>query len=185
MTTFLLVRHADTDYSGPKKWGVTGWGGDIAPLSSKGIEQVKTKGPELAEFKPDIILCSSMSRALQTVLLLKEYMKDIPVSIEFDLHEWVPDNLFKWQTIEDVMAVMDEMQKYRCEWPEGEKRSWEPFSMVRNRAFDVLKKYTQYERVFVLCHAMLILSIIHRDHIEDVKNLEAFEYVIKIDLFLK
>ena len=48
MTTFLLVRHAEADYSGPMKWGVKGWGGDIAPLTPQGIEQVKIKGPELA-----------------------------------------------------------------------------------------------------------------------------------------
>ena len=179
MTTFLFVRHAEADYSGPKKWGVRGWGTDIAPLTPKGIEQVKNKGSELAEFKPDIILCSSMSRAVQTVLLLKEYMNDVPVKVEFDLHEWVPDSLFKWQTLDDVMTVMDEMQEYGCEWPEGEERRWEPFLRVRNRVFDVLKKYTQYERIFVLCHAILISSIIFRDHIEEIKNLEAFEYVME------
>ena len=84
MTTFLLVRHAEADYSGPMKWGVTGWGGDIAPLTQKGIEQVKIKGPGLAEFKPDIILTSSMSRAVQTVLLLNKYM-DFIVENEFRL----------------------------------------------------------------------------------------------------
>lgn len=179
MTMFLLVRHAEADYSGPMKWGVKGWGGDIAPLTAKGIEQVKTKGSELAEFRPDIILSSSMSRAVQTVLLLKDYMNNIPVHIEFDLHEWVPDNLFKWQTLEDVTAVMDEMKECGCEWPVGEEKRWEPFSQVRHRAFNVLKKYNQYERVLVLCHAMLISSIIHRDHMGEINNLEAFEYVME------
>ena len=178
MTTFLLVRHAEADYSGPMKWGVTGWGADIAPLTSRGIEQVKRKGPELAGFNPEIILCSSMSRAVQTVLLLNEYTNGVPGSIEFDLHEWVPDSLFKWQTLEDVMAVMDEMQENGCEWSEGEERRWEPFSRVRKRAFDVLKKYTEYKRVLVICHAMLIASIIFKDHIKEIKNLESFKYVM-------
>jgi len=178
MTTFFLVRHAEADYSGPMKWGVKGWGGDIAPLTSKGIEQVKDSGAGLAEFKPDIILCSSMSRAIQTILILKEYMGDVPVKVEFDLHEWIPDRTFQWQTLEEVLAIEDEMQESGCEWPDGKERNWESFSMVRNRVFDVLKKYTGYDRVLVLCHAMLISSIIHRDHIEKVKYLQAFEYVM-------
>lgn len=178
MTTFLLVRHAEADYSGPMKWGVAGWGGDIAPLTQKGIEQVKERGPELSGFRPDIILCSSMSRAVQTVLLLREYMNDVPVSVEFDLHEWVPDRLFKWQTLDDVMAAMNEMKKSGCEWPDGKEKRWESFSMVRKRVMNVLKKYTAYERVFVLCHAVLISSIIYKNRIEEVKNLEAFEYIL-------
>lgn len=178
MTTFLLVRHAEADYSGPKKWGVTGWGGDIAPLTTKGIAQVKEKGPELAGFEPDIILCSSMSRAVQTVLLLKEYMNGVPVNIEFDLHEWVPDRLFKWQTLQEVTHFIDEMNENGCEWPDGVEKRWEPFSHVRNRVFNVLKRYTRYDRVFVLCHAMLISSLIFMDHYEEIKNLEAFEYVL-------
>lgn len=38
MITFLLVRHAETDYSGPRKWEAKGWSADIAPLASRGIK---------------------------------------------------------------------------------------------------------------------------------------------------
>ena len=56
MTSFLLMRHAEPDYSYPSKWNTLGWGADLAPLTEKGEEQVLSQVNAINESAPEIVL---------------------------------------------------------------------------------------------------------------------------------
>jgi broad specificity phosphatase PhoE len=81
MAQFYLIRHGEADYSHPTRWNAPGWGADLSPLTEKGLEQVRSILPELRELKPDFLLSSPMTRALQGAALLHGEL-NIPMQVE-------------------------------------------------------------------------------------------------------
>lgn len=158
MTSFLLMRHGEPDYSGPNKWHAPGWGADLAPLTSAGEQQVAQQLGAILEFGPEMVIVSPTSRALHTALVLRQELP-VPFKVEFDLHEWVPDRAFQWQTLADVRKLGAEYERCSGEWPPGETRPWESVSSVRFRALAVFRRYLTYHRVLAISHAMLIEAV--------------------------
>ena len=158
MTQFLLIRHGETAWDLPIAKGAKGWGGEIAPLTLTGIEQIKNIIPNVRAWGPELIVTSPTSRTLHTCALLASQLS-LPFEVEFDLYEWAPNLNLMWETIEEVQAALDEMEYLGGEWPEGEIRVWEPLSSVRQRASNVLQRYTNYTRVAVTCHQVVIKAL--------------------------
>ena len=162
MTTYYLFRHGEADFSLPAQWNAaTGWGADIAPLTPRGIEQIQAAAERLRTLRPGVILSSPMTRAVHSTLLLARAV-DAPCVVEFDLHEWVPDLSFSWKSLDEVLAIIADLDDCGGEWPAGEQRGWEPLSRVRARVAPVLARYRHEERVLVVCHGMVIRSLTGR-----------------------
>ena len=157
MTEFLLMRHGEADYGPPQRWNTTGWGADLAPLTPRGIIQVRAALPAVQSFAPQLLLASPMTRAIQSAAILAASLQLEPV-VEFKLHEWVPDLDFKWRNAQDIRQSDEEFRAFG-EWPAGEKRRWEPVSSIRRRVLEVLGRYTNYERVIVACHGFVMYSL--------------------------
>src|SRR5262245_40421998 len=164
MATFYLLRHGEADFRLPAQWKANGWGADLAPLSSRGIEQVQAVAERLRQLRPEIVLSSPMTRALHSTLLLSSALQ-LPCVVEFALHEWVPDLSFSWTSVEEVLASLADLEACGCEWPPGEKRPWEPLSSVRTRVLQVFARYQRYERVLVVCHGIVIRSLTGRKEV--------------------
>jgi broad specificity phosphatase PhoE len=82
-----------------------------------------------------------MTRGLQTAALLSRAL-DLPLVVEFDLHEWVPDLTYSWTTPEEVLALIENMRQHGGEWPSTQSHpAWEPMSAVRQRSLGVLTRY--------------------------------------------
>lgn len=159
MKNILLMRHGEPDYSGPRKWNAPGWGGDLAPLSKNGEQQVLNTTEEISKFSPELILCSPATRAMHTGTILSRKL-DLPLIVEFDLHEWVPRLDFSWKTEAEVLKNLDELELLGGEWPKGETRCWEPLSSVRKRARDVIDIHTNDEsKILVICHEIVIWAL--------------------------
>lgn len=158
MTFFLLMRHAEPDYSEPNKWNAPGWGADLAPLTEIGEQQVLQQCDKVREFNPEIVISSPATRALHSALVLHSRLM-VPFKVEFDLHEWVPDRSFQWRTLEDVQRYQAEFYRFNGEWPEGETRPWETLSSLRSRSLAVFRKYSGWERVLAVCHGELIKAV--------------------------
>ena len=90
MTTFLLMRHAQPDFSGVNRWASAGWPVDLAPLTLSGEQQVKAQIPTILDFDPEVVITSPVTRALQTALSMSSDLH-VPFKVEFDLHERFPD----------------------------------------------------------------------------------------------
>lgn len=158
MTIFYLLRHGEADFCLPARWRASGWGADLAPLSPRGIEQIQAVAERLRQLRPEIIISSPMTRSLHSTLLLSGVLR-VPCAVEFELHEWVPDLSFSWTTLEDVLASLADLESCGGEWPQGEKRPWEPLSSVRARVLSVLAQYRRYERVLTVCHGVVIRAL--------------------------
>ena len=158
MTSFLLMRHADPDYSGPRKWNAPGWGADLAPLTDLGEYQVIQQLPKIQDFNPELVISSPATRALHSALVIRPALQ-APFKVEFDLHEWVPDQSFQWKTLNDVETLQADFYRLNGEWPDGETRPWETLSSMRKRSLSVFRKYFNYKRVLVIYHGELINSV--------------------------
>ena len=159
MTTFYLIRHGepiwDLAAGGSLKGAERGWAAHIIPLTDKGISQIENASKSLSTEGPQIVISSPMSRALQSAAILSRIL-DLPLRVEFDLHEWICG----WRdSMELVGETEAEMRELGGEWPIGETRDWEPMSSVHGRVSRVLERYQTFQRVVVVCHEMVIFSL--------------------------
>ncbi len=130
MATLYLVRHGEADYHPVRAREWPGSIGDLAPLTARGSEQALAAARQLAPVRASAIVSSPMTRALQTAALAASVLA-LPVAVDFDLHEWIPDSGFSWRTHAEVRAALDDFERCGGEWPAGEHRAWEPLSSVR------------------------------------------------------
>ena len=169
MTQFLLIRHGETAWDILIAKGAKGWGGEIAPLTPNGIDQVRNIIPVVREWTPELIVTSPTSRTLHTCGILASQLF-LPFEVEFELYEWLPNLNLLWETYEEVENAFNEMEQLGGEWPEGETRVWEPLSSVRRRSLTVLEQYTKHSKVAVTCHQVVIKALTG-------KTLDLAEYV--------
>ena len=103
-----------------------------------------------------------MTRALQTAAIIAVFL-GLPLSVQFDLREWLPDDTFSWRSADDVRAAVDDFDAHGGEWPDGRPRSWEPLSQLRERCTAALRAaiigLPGHEVVIVVCHQMVIWSL--------------------------
>jgi uncharacterized phosphatase len=174
-TIFYLMRHAEADYSRPTEWNTRGWGFDLAPLSKKGVKESKLAVASVRKIAPDYIICSSAARALETTAhIIREL--GIPFSVEFDIHEWVPDHCFEWSGIADVREIERDFDSKEGVHTQVESERWESFKMMKERMNRTLKKYDHHSKVLVVCHSLLMHSVTGKKSIE---NTEIIEYQLE------
>jgi broad specificity phosphatase PhoE len=159
MTQFYLIRHGEAYYELATKRSLIGGAREFVPLTQRGEQQVEELAQVLKKEQPQLILVSPMTRALQTAALLNRVI-NVPLKVAFDLHEWWPDLTFRYASSEESLDAFFEMMAAGGEWPQGETRNWEPMSSVRRRVKGVLAQYTHLERVFVVCHGVVIRSLL-------------------------
>ncbi len=158
MTAFLLMRHGQPDFSGLHALGVEGWPVDIAPLDPSGEKQVLDRIPQIMDFAPEVIVSSPLTRALHTATVVFSRVH-LPLRVEFQLYDWLPDLGFKRLTMDELRARSSEFNSLKGEWPPGETRSWETSSIMRSRVLSVLSRYTQYKHVLAVFHQEPIRSV--------------------------
>ena len=159
MTTFYLVRHGETAYDVAERLRLKGHSRDLMPLTERGIAQVEARAAELRGISFQVLLSSPMTRALQSAAIFSRHL-DLPITVDFDLREWAPDLTFTYDTFAFVEAAGAECRRHGGEWPPGQTCSWEPLSVVRERALSVLRRYLNCERVLVVCHGMVIGALV-------------------------
>jgi broad specificity phosphatase PhoE len=162
MTTFSLIRHGEADWQLGRDRKLKGWAFDLVPLTQTGVEQIEQAAALLQPVQAEIILASPMTRSLQSAAILTRHLA-IPLVVEFDLHEWVPDLSLAWENGEQVQAAWADLTRHHGEWPAGETRGWEPISTVRRRMLGVLERYRQHDRAIVVSHTVSISSLTGRD----------------------
>lgn len=155
-----LVRHGETAWNLVNARRLVGAANDLAPLTQEGERQILLATEQLLHARVRLVVSSPMTRALQSAALISRIL-DVPLVVEFDLHEWVPDRTYTWDRPERVVDLYQEMQAARGEWPrEGPEPVWEPLSSVRQRAQAVLDRYAQDARVLAfVTHAVVIGAV--------------------------
>lgn len=155
MTTFFLIRHGEAHYDLAEERRLRGAARDLVPLSAAGVRQIEQTAIILRAVAPELVVSSPMTRALQSAAILSRRL-DPPLAVELDLHEWVPDLSFAYDSVVVVRQAQAEVERCGGEWPAGERCDWEPYSSVRQRVHAVLARSTDLARVAVICHGVVI-----------------------------
>lgn len=151
----VLIRHGEPDYTEVRQRKFMGHGLDLAHLTDAGKEQAKKVAADPALDGIELIVSSSYTRALHTASIISR-VKDIPIEIELDLHEWLPDLTFTYMT--DVFAInaVKALTANKGIRPPYSEIKYEELSAVFDRANACLKKYLKYEKIAAVSHGMLI-----------------------------
>jgi broad specificity phosphatase PhoE len=162
MTAIYLVRHGEADYNliGKRRW--PGKLADLAPLTPFGIEQAAIAGEQLSNVGAVKLISSPFTRTMQTASEVS-CRTNLAIEVDLDLHEWLPDDTFRWHNLAEVREIVADFDSCGGEWPPGERRTWEPLSSVRRRASAALRRavagVTDDGSVIAVCHEMVIRSI--------------------------
>lgn len=180
MTEIYLIRHGETMFNKLEK--VQGW--CDAPLTVKGINDLKITAKALAQIHFDNMYSSDLKRAIDTVHLMKDFnsvsaigkIKKLPEFREVFFGSFEGDDLAQtWlriscaagiKPVTDVSKIIDQVGIYK--FREATKRA-DPRHLAENtaelnlrmqRAVEVLARETQKEnRVLLVSHGDFIKTL--------------------------
>lgn len=162
----ILIRHGEPDYEPCNKRKFIGQGRDLAPLTERGKLQAEQVANNSILKNAELIIVSPYTRALQTAAIISR-KTGIQIEVEVDLHEWIPDKTFQYQTSIESMNAYGEFLKTNGVCPLGEKRKWETIDEMEKRIYPVLNKYcaAEYHKIMVVAHGEVIRRLIDQKHI--------------------
>lgn len=159
MTKFILVRHANPDYSVLENCDIKALNGNIAFLSEKGIIQAKNLAKDPIFDGAEVLICSPYTRTMQTASYIS-LSTGLDITGEFDLHEWVPDvNALTFDTNEKIVSNYKKAVEDFNSGTVTEGAEYEDMNKVRERALKVLDKYLGYSKVIVVTHSGVLYSL--------------------------
>ncbi len=179
MTKFILVRHGQPTYDEIVKLGFKGTGLALAPLTPKGINDVKETAKNKTFEKADILISSPYTRAMQTASIIAQ-KHHLDINVEPLLHEWIPDLSNNYNTEEEFLKLI-KIAKHDWELKKQNHNhicnfKTESIEHVQERAIQALSKYLDYNKVIVVSHGLLISTLFY----EKIK-LQTANFIIVTD----
>ena len=171
MATFYLIRHGEPDYDQLTETGFWGFGRAFAPLSALGIKQAELTANDERLKTADILVSSPYTRAMQTASIISR-KTGLPINVEMDLHEWIPDRTNRNRTSEEAGFLKDEFVKCKGIYPPGMQMKWETLAEMRARMQRAAAKYAGYNKVILVGHSMAFGTL---TYIEEMKPAEIIE----------
>lgn len=171
MALFYLVRHGQPDYSQCDERGYIGHGRDLAPLSEKGIIQAELTSKDIRLKDADLIVSSPYTRALQTAAVISQ-KTGIDIKVEMDLHEWMPDLTFQYKYFSECIELTYDFNNHKGIYPNNEIKRWESLDVLRNRVRKVADKYADFNKIILVCHGMVIRTLVPVETIEHGEIIE-------------
>ena len=151
----VLIRHGEPDYADVTRKGFIGHGRDLAHLTDDGKAQADkaAKDPRMDDI--ELIVASPYTRALQTAAIISRH-RNIPIEIELDLHERLPDLTYTYPTDELVKQSGILMLANKGVRPADAEIQYEELSAVFDRAKACLLKYLGHKKIAVVTHGGVI-----------------------------
>lgn len=171
MALFYLVRHGEANYDNMLENGFWGFGRDFAPLSEIGKQQAETAAKDIRLKSAELIVSSPYTRAMQTAQIISRET-GLPVEVDIDLHEWIPDESNRYETSEESFAMAREFTKYKGEYPLGEKFKWETLSHMRKRIIHAADKYSDHDKVILVGHGMVFRCLTYIEKMAPAEIIE-------------
>jgi broad specificity phosphatase PhoE len=150
----IIIRHGEIDRTPCYERNFIGQGIELAPLTELGCKQAEDVAFDSRLNGSEIIVSSPYTRCMQTAAIISR-IKDIPITVEIDLHEWLPDINFLNRQGEGE-ELCDDFKRNKGRWPKGETRRWETIDMIADRLIRTLNKYICYKKVVFVIHGMLM-----------------------------
>lgn len=152
----VLIRHGEPDYTPCDERGFIGQGRAMAPLTPLGVRQAEEAAEDPLLEGAELLLSSPYTRALQTAAIISR-KTGLPLAVEVDLHEWIPDLTYRDNGSENAALHED---FWRCEgvYPPGERRRWETIEQIIARIDPVFRRYDRagYQKIAVVAHGGVI-----------------------------
>lgn len=157
------MRHGERDYEPCHERGFIGQGLELAPLTDNGEKQAEDAAKNPLIDGCSIILSSPYTRCMQTAAIVSR-IRNIPLKVEIDLLEWIPDLTFQNKAGE-AKIYGKEFSEYQGKYPDGETCRWETVEMMEKRLTCVLNKYMDHDKILIVTHGMLMHQIKPYGHI--------------------
>ena len=109
-------------------------------------------------------MSSPYTRALQTAAVISR-KTGLEIKIETDLHEWLPDLSFQYNTKVYSINAAKECTQYKGACPAGAQDAWEDLSAVANRAYRALSPYGAYRKIIVVSHGVVMRQFVFQRQI--------------------
>lgn len=156
-TEFFLIRHAEPDYTIIDQRHYKGFGNDLAPITQKGVLETENTSKNILLKNADIIITSPYTRTLQTASILSKKL-NIDLKVEIDLMEWIPDKTYMYDNYSMVVNWRKHYDENngKCTYKED---NFEEKDEIILRVKNVLKKYSNYSKVIVVTHGMVITAL--------------------------
>jgi len=155
-TTFILIRHGEPRYDEVLERGYFGQGYDLGKLTEKGVLQAEARALDTQLKDADIIVSSPYTRALQTAAIISR-ITQIPLVVENDLHEWMPDTTHKF--VLDASRAYDEYILHKGIRTSDTIYHWEAYDVLKARVTKALVSYQDYKKVIVVCHGIVMSTL--------------------------
>lgn len=155
---FYFVRHGKTDYSEHNQKIYQGYGVNLASLAEKGKKQIKQTAKDERLQDADLIISSPYTRALQSAAILSRKL-NVKLEVETDLHEWLANKNYMYEEDSKAELACAEYFSLNGDYPPGQDRNWESRQLMAERVCKVLEKYSQYDKVIVVGHSMMIQAV--------------------------
>lgn len=161
-TKVILIRHGEPRYDEVQERHFPGMGYELGKLTERGILQAEKRAVDPRLEGAQLIVSSPYTRALQTAAIISR-ITQIPLVVENDLHEWMPDKTFTFNF--DVPKSFEEYVSHRgiclpnCEFP------WETYEELQLRVQHAVSKYKDYEKIIVVCHGIVMSAFTRFDDI--------------------
>jgi broad specificity phosphatase PhoE len=162
MTTCILVRHGEPRYDEVLERGYFGQGYDLGKLTDRGVSQAEQRALDPLLKGAEIIVSSPYTRALQTAAIISR-ITNIPLAVENDLHEWMPDTTFKFEL--DAGNAFDEYLSHKGIRNSKTLYHWESYDFLRKRVLKALEPYKHYQKIIVVCHGIVMSTLTRFDDV--------------------
>lgn len=93
------------------------------------------------------------------------------------MHEWTPDN-WTANTAEELTLLWQDYMDNDGIHPANSERLWETKESVYSRVANVLKGYLSYKEVVVVCHGMVIATLLNLSS-ESVSYCGVYEFILE------
>ena len=174
MTIFYFIRHGEMDKSMTGQKFYKEFGYNMLTLSEKGISQIHEAAKDKRLLDAELIISSPFGRTMHSAAILSKEL-NIDMRVETDLHEWIADTVtYEFVPDEVAQKSYEMLTKNQGHHPAGKTCVWESSEQMKERVMKVLDKYTEHNKVIVVCHGTLMQYVLETTH---PKNGEIKEFI--------
>ncbi len=156
----ILIRHGEPRYDEVESRGYIGMGWELGKLTERGKQQAEKVSLDDRLKGGSIIISSPYTRALETAAIISKHTQ-IPIEVENDLHEWMPDikHIFNY----NGEVAFQHYLKSRGVRTSDEPFRWETYLNLQKRVKDAILKHKDKDKIIVVCHGIVMSTMTHFD----------------------
>ena len=158
----MIIRHGEPDYDNYlalNNAACIGIQRNTVGLSYNGIKSCELICDIVLDFKPNILITSPYTRALQSAHIIST-RTSIPLLVEKKFVEWLSDYPVSINGRVEYQKLLDEVNLNNGEYSSNCKYKWESIRELKERALSTIITYSNiYERIAVVTHKMLIYQL--------------------------